>query len=316
MRDDFSGLAALLAVAEKRSFTAAAAELRVSPSAVSQTIRALEARVGVRLLSRTTRRVGLTEAGSRFIARLKPSLLGVREAFDALGALRDRPAGVLRLTLSHLAYDQVLAPRLPEFLAAYPDIEIELAIDDAFTDIVAQGFDAGVRIGESVERDMVGVRVSADLRIAVVATPAYFAARGKPRHPRELHAHDCINYRRRSTGVVPRWEFTEGGKDFDIAVNGRIQVNDGEVMISAALAGLGVAYLMESSVMQHLAERRLVRVLDDFCAPFPGFFLYYPSRAHLAPKLQALVNFLKVPARKVAAGAARTRPRSAGSAGR
>lgn len=316
MRDDFSGLAALLAVADKRSFTAAAAELRVSPSAISQTIRALEARVGVRLLSRTTRRVGLTEAGSRFIARLKPAVLGVREAFDALGELRDRPAGVLRLTLSRLAYDQVLAPRLPEFLAAYPDIELELSIDDAFTDIVAQGFDAGLRIGESVERDMVGVRVSADLRIAVVATPAYFASRGKPRHPRELHAHDCILYRRRSTGVVPGWEFTEGGKDFEIAVNGRVQVNDGEVMLSAALAGLGVAYLMESSVVQHLAERRLVRVLDTFCPPFPGFFLYYPSRTHLAPKLQALVTFLGLSRRKAAAGAARTRSRGAASARR
>ena len=212
MRDPLSGLTALLSVANKRSFAGAAAELRVSPSAVSQTIRALEARLGVRLLQRTTRSVGLTEAGTRFIARLKPAMDGVREAFDALGELRDRPAGTLRLTVPRLAYQQVLAPKLPAFLAAYPEIDLDISIDDAFTDIIAQGFDAGVRIGEMVEREMIGVRVGDELRMAVVAAPAYFAARGKRKHPRDLHAHDCINYRRRTLGVVYRWEFTEHGR--------------------------------------------------------------------------------------------------------
>src|SRR6478609_4213498 len=194
-QQDLSGLTALLSVAEKRSFTAAAAELRVTPSAVSQTIRTLEERVGVRLLQRTTRSVGLTEAGARFVARLKPALEGVREAFDALGELRDRPAGVLRLTLPRLGYEQVLAPKLASFLQAYPDVDLDISIDDAFTDIVEQGYDAGIRIGEMVEREMIGVRVSAELRAAVVGSPGYFAARGRPKHPRDLGAHDCINYR-------------------------------------------------------------------------------------------------------------------------
>jgi DNA-binding transcriptional LysR family regulator len=294
VRDDLTGLDALLVVAEKRSFTAAAAELRVTPSAVSQTIRALEARVGVRLLQRTTRSVGLTEAGARFIARLEPAMQGMREAFESLGELRDRPAGLLRLTLPRLGYELVLGPKLPAFLAAYPDIELDLSIDDAFNDIVKDGFDAGIRLGEMVEREMIGVRVSADVCMAVVAAPAYFAARGKPKHPRELHAHDCINYRRRTLGVVYRWEFSEQGKDFEIAVNGRILLNDGDLMLKAALDGLGLAYLVDSAVREHLAAKRLVRVLDPFCEPISGFFLYYPSRAHIAPKLQALVNFLKL----------------------
>jgi DNA-binding transcriptional LysR family regulator len=250
-----------------------------------------EERVGVRLLQRTTRSVGLTEAGARFIAQLKPALESVHGAFESLGALRDKPAGVLRLTVPRFGYEQILAPKLGAFLAAYPDIDLDVSIDDAFVDIVEQGFDAGIRIGEMVEREMIGVRVSADLRMAVVGSPAYFAARGKPKHPRDLHAHDCINYRRRSLGVVYRWEFTEDGKDFEIAVDGRILVNDGEIMLNAATAGLGLSYLIDASVRAHLADKRLVRVLEAYCVPFPGFFLYYPSRAHIAPKLKALVDF-------------------------
>ncbi len=294
MQDDLSGLTALLLVAEKRSFTATARELRVTPSAVSQTIRALEERVGVRLLQRTTRSVGLTEAGARFIASLKPAMAGVQEAFDTLGELRDRPAGVLRLTLPRLAYELLLAPKLPVFLAAYPDINLDVSIDDAFIDIVAQGFDAGIRIGEMVEREMAGVRVSGEMRMAVVGNPAYFATHKKPKHPRDLHAHDCINYRRRSLGIVYRWEFTENGKDLEIAVNGRMLLNDGDLMLQAALDGLGLAYVVESTAREHLREKRLFRVLDSFCLPYPGFFLYYPSRAHIAPKLQALVDCLGV----------------------
>ncbi len=295
MTDDLSGLSTLLLVAEKRSFTGAAAELRVSPSAVSQTVRALEERVGVRLLQRTTRSVGLTEAGARFVEQLRPALDGVRSAFESLGELRDRPAGVLRLTLPRRGYEQVLAPKLPAFLAAYPDIDLDLSIDDAFVDIVAQGFDAGLRIGEMVEQEMIGVRASGDIRMAVVGSPAYFRAHGKPKHPRELPAHDCINYRRRSTGVVYRWEFTDPDtrKDFDVTVKGRMLVNDGELMVSAALDGLGLAYVTDGAVEEHLASRRLVRVLESFCVPFPGFYLYYPSRAHVAPKLKALIDCLK-----------------------
>jgi DNA-binding transcriptional LysR family regulator len=297
MQSDLSGLTELLLVAEKRSFTAAAAALRVTPSAVSQTVRALEERVGVRLLQRTTRKVGLTEAGSRFIARLKPALSSVHDAFKALDELRDRPAGLLRLTVPRLGYEQVLAPRLPEFMARYPDIQLDASIDDAFVDIVEHGFDAGLRIGEMLDREMIGVRVSADLRTAVVGSSGYFAARGKPKHPRDLHEHDCISYRRKSSGVVYRWEFTEHGKDFAVTVGGRLWLNDADLMLDAARDGLGLAYVMESSVRQELAEKRLVRVLDQFCTPFPGFFLYYPSRAQMAPKLKALVDFFKLPRR-------------------
>jgi DNA-binding transcriptional LysR family regulator len=294
MRDDLSGLTALLSVAEKRSFTATAAELRVTPSAVSQSIRALEERVGVRLVQRTTRRVGLTEAGERFIARLRPAMAGVQEAFELLSELRDRPAGLLRLTVPRWGYQQVLAPKLAAFLASYPDIDLDISIDDAFTDIVARGFDAGLRIGEMVEREMVGVRVGGELDSAVVGSPDYFARHGIPRHPSDLQAHDCINYRRRALGVVYRWEFNEDGRDFEVAVNGRLLLDDADLILSAALDGLGLAYLIDSAVREPLEQKRLVRVLDAYCVPFPGFYLYYPSRTLLAPKLQALVDFLKL----------------------
>lgn len=293
MQGELSGLRELLIVADERSFTAAAAALRVTPSAVSQSIKALEERVGVRLLQRTTRSVGLTEAGSRFVSRLKPALEGVREAFESLSELRDRPAGVLRLTLPRVGYQQVLARRLAAFLSAYPEISLEVHVDEAFIDIVQDGFDAGIRIGEMVQHDMIGVRVSPELRVAAVGTPAYFKRRGKPKHPRDLHAHDCINYRRRTSGVIYAWEFSESGRDFQVAVNGRLVLDDGDLIIQAALDGLGVAHVLDCSVREHLASKRLVRVLDDFCPPFPGLFLYYPSRAQLAPKLQALVEFLR-----------------------
>ncbi len=294
MRDDLSGLTALLTVAEKRSFTVAATALGVTPSAVSQTVRALEERVGVRLLQRTTRSVGVTEAGARFLARLKPAMDGVQEAFDALGELRDRPAGLLRLNVPRLAYRQVIAPKLRAFLDAYPDIQIEIHVNDAFVNIVENGYDAGIRIGEMVEREMVGVRLGAEFRVAVVASPSYFATRAKPKHPRDLHGHECINYRQKTLGGLYRWEFTENGKDFEIAVDGRLLLDDGALMVEAAVDGLGLAYVMESEVRGLLAEKKLVRVLDSYCVPFPGLFLYYPSRTHLSPKLQAFVDFVKV----------------------
>jgi len=192
-----------------------------------------------------------------------------------------------------MAFEQVLAPRLPAFMARYPDIELDISIDDAFASVVEQGFDAGIRIGEMIEREMIGVRLSEDFRMAVVGTPAYFAARGKPQHPRDLQAHECINYRQRTSGVIYRWEFTENGKDFVVAVNGRLLINDAELMASSAAAGLGLAYLLDSHVRELLVKKKLVRVLEKFCAPFPGFYLYYPSRAQMAPKLQALIDFFK-----------------------
>ncbi len=223
---------------------------------------------------------------------------GVREAFASLSELRDRPAGLLRITLPRLGYESVVGPRLPEFLARYPEIDVELSVDDAFVDVVKEGFDLGMRIGEMLEREMISVRVSGDMRVAVVATPSYFAERGRPKHPRDLQQHDCINYRRRALGVVSRWEFTENAKDFQVAVEGRILIDDGDLMVDAALRGLGIAYVMESTVREALAAKRLLRVLDAFCVPFPGLYLYYPSRAQIAPKVQAFVDFFKLSSRK------------------
>lgn len=294
MRDDLSGLTALLTVADKRSFTQAARELRVTPSAVSQTVRALEDRLGVRLLQRTTRSVGLTEAGERFVSRLRPALADVQRAYESLDELRDRPAGTLRLTLSRIAARQIVEPMLGAFTAAYPEIRLELAVEDGLTDIVERGFDAGIRLGETLERDMTAVRIGPDERVAVVGSPSYFASRPRPKHPRDLHAHACINYRQITRGAVYRWEFTEDGKDFEIAVDGPLVVNDADLLVDAALRGVGLAHTLESTVREHVAEKRLVRVLEPFCPPFPGLYLYYPSRENVPPKLAALVAFLRM----------------------
>lgn len=293
MADELTGLTVLLAVADKRSFTAAAAALRVTPSAVSQALRALEERVGVRLVQRTTRSVGLTEAGERFVARLRPALDGVRSAFEALGELRDAPAGTLRLNVPRLAYQRVLEPHLGAFLGAYPNIGLELVIDDALANIIESGCDAGIRIGETLEREMVAVRIGPDESAAIVGSPAYFAAHPRPKRPRDLQQHACVNYRRIARGDIYRWEFSEDGKDIEVAVDGRFTANDNDALIAAALAGVGLAYVFESTVREHLAAGRLIRVLEAFCPPFPGLFLYYPSRALIAPKLQALLDFLR-----------------------
>jgi DNA-binding transcriptional LysR family regulator len=293
MVDDLSGLTALLTVADKRSFTAAAAALRLTPSAVSQTVRALEERVGVRLLQRTTRSVGLTEAGQRFVTQLRPAMEAVQGAFESLGELRDEPAGTLRLNVPRLAYRQILEPHLAAFLAAYPKIHLEVVIDDGFANIIESGCDAGIRIGEMLDREMVAVRLGRDERAAIVGSPAYFAVRGKPKRPKDLQHHDCINYHRIARREIYRWEFTEDGKDIEIAVHGRLTANDLDVMIHGALNGVGLAYMLESSAREHIEAGRLVRVLEAFCPPFPGLYLYYPSRANLAPKLQAHVVFLR-----------------------
>lgn len=293
MGDDLSGLTTLLVVADKRSFTGAAAELRVTPSAVSQSIDALEKRLGVRLLQRTTRSVGLTEAGARFLERLRPALEGVRGAFEALDEVRGRPAGTLRLTVPRLAVRAILEPVLAPFLAAYPEISLDLSVDDGLTSIVDGGFDAGIRLGEMLEKDMVAVPLTDEMRAVVVGSPAYFAAHGKPKHPRELHHHACINYRQISSRSVYRWEFTVDGRDVAMAVDGRVTTNDGDLMLRAALDGLGLAYLIETVAAESLADKRLVRVLTPYCPRFPGLYLYYLGRTQLPPKLRALIDFLK-----------------------
>lgn len=293
MRDDLSGITALLAVAEKRSFTAAATQLGVTPSAVSQALRALEERVGVRLLQRTTRSVGLTEAGAHFLSRLEPAMKSVHEAFESLGELRDRPAGTLRLTVPRYGYQEVLAPRLAGFLAAHPDIQVDIQLDDALIDIVKQGFDAGLRIGERMEREMIAVQVSDDIAMSVVGSPSYFATRGKPRHPRDLRDHQCINYRSRTNGSVHRWELLDKGRRIEVAVEGRVCLDDVDFMVDAAVSGLGLAFVPENRVRKLVAEKQLVRVLEPHCPTLPGFFLYYPSRTHLPLKLKALIDYLK-----------------------
>ncbi|MFY1827193.1 LysR substrate-binding domain-containing protein [Myxococcus fulvus] len=293
MRDDFSGLTALAAVADKRSFTAAAAQLSVTPSALSQSIRALEERVGVRLLQRTTRSVGLTEAGERFLAQLRPAMASIHAAFESLDAVRGRPSGTLRLNVPRLAIATVLDSILGDFLAANPELKLDIVVDDGITNIVEHGFDAGIRLGETLDKDVVALRVTDDLRMTVVGSPAYLSARGRPKHPRDLHAHDCINYRHLRSGTMYRWEFSDKGRDLTVAVEGRLVVNDNELMIRGALDGVGLAYVMEHTVERELADKRLVRVLANYCPPFPGLFLYYPSRAQLPLKLRALVDFLR-----------------------
>lgn len=293
MRDDFSGLKELLSVADKRSFTAAAAQLRVTPSAVSQSITALERRVGVRLLNRNTRSVGLSEAGARFIGRLRPALEGVHAAFESLDEIRDRPVGTLRLNVPGLASSMVIEPLLASFLAAHPDLRVDITVDDGFTSIVDGNYDAGIRLGEMLEKDMIAQRVTADMRTAIVAAPSYFAKRAKPRVPKDLMQHDCINYRQIASGSIYRWEFTVKGRDVAILVDGRVVTNGADLMLRAALDGLGIAYLLESVAAPYLADNRLVRVLTAYSPRFPGLYLYYPSRANMAPKLRALVDFFR-----------------------
>ncbi len=292
MRDDLSGLRAFLCVAEKRSFRGAAAELGVTPSAVSQIVRALEERVGVRLLQRTTRNVGLTEAGEHFIAQLKPAFQAVDVAFESLTAMTGRPSGLLRLTMLRTGYADVIKPKLARFLAAYPDIRLDICLEESLSNIVAEGFDAGIRLGHSLDREMIAVRVSPDQRLVVVGSPSYFAQHGKPAHPRDLQDHECIGLRM-SSGAIARWSFVDNGKDLELAVNGRVVTNDGSVLVDAAVEGVGVACVFEDMVSTLVAEKRLVRVLDKYCPQIPGYFLYYPSRLNLAPKLKALVEFLK-----------------------
>jgi DNA-binding transcriptional LysR family regulator len=292
VRDELGVLAAFLLVADKRSFTAAARELRVSPSALSHAVRGLEEQVGVRLLARTTRSVGPTDAGREFIARLRPALGDIREAIDVVSNLRGRPAGRVRLLVPRIAALTVLAPKLGEFARKYPDVMLDVVTDGRRLDLVAEGFDAGIQLGEFIEQDMVAVRVSRDRRPAIVASPAYFAAHPKPRTPRDLPRHRCINFR--LAGDVYRWEFDKGKQSLTVSVNGPLIVDDAEVLVRAAIDGVGLAFMSDEHAKPHLASGALVRVLDDWCPPYPGFFLYYPSRRQQSAALAALVQTLKL----------------------
>jgi DNA-binding transcriptional LysR family regulator len=290
-------LAALVAVAEERSFTRAAAKLGISQSALSHAMRALEERVGVRLLARTTRSVATTEAGEALIQRLRPALGEVTAALDDLRELRTKPSGTVRITTMKHAAETVLEPAVAEFTKTYPDVTVEIIVDDRLTDIVTARCDAGVRFGEMVERDMIAVKIGGDLRFAVFASPEYLAAHGKPRTPQDLLKHRCINHRFATSGRIYAWEFSEGGRDFDVAVKGPLVVNDADLTIQAALDGVGIGMLFEDQVKEHLAAGTLVRLLAKWCEPFPGYFLYYAGRRQ-TPALTAFVETLRARTRR------------------
>jgi len=293
LRENLNDILAFLAVARDRSFTRAAAKIGVSQSAMSHTIRGLEARLGLRLLARTTRSVAPTEAGERLLGALGQRFDEIEAELAGLSELRDKPAGTIRITSGEHAAEAILWPALAKLLPRYPDIKVELNIDYGLTDIVAERYDAGVRLGEQVAKDMIAVRIGPDFRMAVVGAPSYFARRPKPKHPQDLTAHDCINIRLPTYGSIYAWEFEKRGRALKVRVEGQLVFNNIALRVNAALAGLGLAYLSEDQVQEHVAEGRLVRVLGDWCPPFSGYHLYYPSRRQAAPAFALLVEALR-----------------------
>jgi DNA-binding transcriptional LysR family regulator len=292
-RTNLNDITAFLAVADDGSFTKAAARLGVSQSALSQTLRNLEARLGLRLLTRTTRNVSPTEAGQRLIEAVGPRLEEVEAELAALTALRDKPAGTVRISAGEHAADLVLWPAIERLLPRYPDVTVEIIIDNGLTDIVAERLDAGIRLGEQVAKDMVAVRIGPDMRMAVVGAPAYFTGRKKPRLPQDLTGHRCINLRLPSAGGLYAWEFEKGGRDLKVRVEGQVVFNTATLAVKAALAGAGLAFVPEDRVLSAVRAGWLVRVLTDWCAPFPGFHLYYPSRRQPTPAFTVVVDALR-----------------------
>ena len=290
---EFAELAAFVAIAEHGSFAKAAASLGVSTSTLSQSMRTLEERLGVRLLNRTTRSVAPTEAGEHLLARIRPALGELGGAIEEINAYRDRPAGTLRLSMASLSVRMLIAPIIAEFLAAYPDIVIDLTVDDGFggIDIVRGRFDAGVRAGRWIERDMIALRISPETRILAVAAPAYLARRLPPIMPHDLERHDCIRYR--SGDVVPRWPFEKGGEKIEIAVGGPLITTDIDLMMRATLDGVGICYMVESYAAPDIAAGRLVPLLEDWAPRYEGYHVFYPSRRQMPASLRAFVDFLR-----------------------
>ena len=282
-----------LAVNRGRSFTRAAAKLGVSQSALSHAIRGLETRLGVRLLARTTRSVSPTDAGERLLRTLGPRFDEIETELAGLSELRDKPAGTLRITTGEHAAESILWPALEKLLGRYPDIKVELIIDYGLTDIVAERYDAGVRLGEQVAKDMIAVRIGPDFRMAVVGSPSYFAKRPKPKKPQDLTAHDCVNLRLPTYGGIYPWEFEKRGRALKVRVEGQLVFNNIAMRLKAVRAGLGLAYVPEDQVKADVAEDRLVRVLEDWCAPFSGYHLYYPSRRQPTQAFALLVEALR-----------------------
>ena len=292
-RRDLNDLLVFVAVAREHSFTRAAAQLGVSQSALSHTIRALEERLGIRLLTRTTRSVAPTAAGERLLERIGPRLAEVETELASLRELRDKPAGTIRITATEYAADAILLPKLAKLLPAYPDIKVEITVDYGLTDIVAQRYDAGVRSGEQVAKDMIAVRIGPDMRMAVVGTRGYFKTRPAPKRPQDLVDHNCIALRLPTHGGVYAWEFEKAGRALKVRVDGQLICNTSAQMLSAALAGVGLAYVPEGLARPHLAHGRLARVLADWCLPYAGYHLYYPSRRQPSAAFALLVEALR-----------------------
>jgi len=310
MRDDPNGaLRAFHTIARHGSFTRAARELEVTASALSQTLRQLEQRLGARLLQRTTRRVGLTEAGREFLARITPALAAIDSAVDELRQHGERPVGTLRITLSQAIIPSLIEPLLADFLRTYPEIRLDLRIDSSLNDLVSEGLDAGIRLGEKLQRDMVAIPLGGPQRSVVVGSPDYFAQHGKPKHPRELQQHRCIRVRFSAGGAIYRWEFAERGRWFETDVDGPLISNDNTLSVRAALDGVGLAHTIEVYIRDHVAAGRLETVLDSWLPPYDGFYLYYPSRYQVPPKLRVFIDFLRArlePARAQAVRANRS----------
>ncbi len=291
--DNLNDLIAFLTVAREQSFTRAAAQLGVSQSALSQTIRGLETRLGLRLLSRTTRSVSPTEAGERLLRTVGPHFDEIRAELSALSALREKPAGTIRITAGDHAVRSILWPKLEAFLRNYPDIKVEITIDYGLTDIVAERYDAGVRLGEQVAKNMISVRIGPDIRFAVVGAKSYFAKHTPPKEPQELVAHSCINLRLPTYGGLYAWEFENDGREVKVRVEGQLVFNSIFENLNAALGGFGLAHVPDDLAQPYLAKGRLVRVLDEWCPTWSGYHLYYPSRRQSSPAFSLFVNALR-----------------------
>jgi DNA-binding transcriptional LysR family regulator len=289
---DYAELRAFAAIVEHGSFARAAGQLAVSPSALSQTIRGLETRLGVRLLNRTTRSVAPTDAGMRLLERLQPAMAEFDAAVADVKAMRGTPSGLLRINCPRTAAIHVLGPLIGPFLRAYPDITLDIVTEEKLVDIVAMRFDAGIRLGEKVEQDMIAVKFGAELEMLVVGSPGYFAEHGKPRSPRDLKSHRCLNTRWPTDGSLYRWEFERGTEKLEAAVAGPLIVNEPELAVQAAVDGVGLAYLFRYQVQASLSAGKLVQVLKEWSPPFPGFYLYYPGRRQMPPPLRAFIDFM------------------------
>jgi DNA-binding transcriptional LysR family regulator len=290
--NQLDGLVAFWKVAENRGFTSAAAALEVSPSALSQAIRHLETRLGVRLLNRTTRSVSLTEAGAAYLARIGPALGDVLDAGEQLHALEGRPSGLLRINAARISTAMVMGPLLSGFLRAYPEVQVELSTDEGYIDIVEQGFDAGIRMGESVQKDMVAVPLGGPITVAIVGSPDYFKRYPVPRHPSDLAQQNCLRFRFSGSGGIYKWELDVNGRRVEYEVGGSLTISDTLYAVDAAVEGIGLAYTFEQLALPHIRAKKLKRVLTSFSPTFPGFYLYYPSRRQQPSKMKAFVEYV------------------------